>query len=430
MTPPPTRLHTVIAANIGAALEWYDLVLYALFAPTFAKLFFPTTDPSVSLLLSFGAFAVSWLVRPLGAVLIGSYSDRIGRKPGLTLSAGLMTLGTLLLAAVPSYATIGLAAPILVLAARLIQGVSAGGEFGAATAMLAEQDPARRGFYASLQWAASGFAVFLASLFAYAVNTGFSPDQVAAGAWRLPFLFGLLIGPAALYIRARLDEPDEYKRTEHSPVPVAETLANDKARLLLGAGLTAAGACGSYLNTYMPTFAFTKLGLPASSALLGTIAAGLINTVLPPVFGHLSDRFGRVRIMALFGTIGLLMIIPLFRWLVAAPTIANLVAIQALIALVFYCGYYATVPAALSDLFPTRRRTTGVSISYVLAQTAFGGLTPLVVTWLIGATNDPTSPGLYLCAVMLLSLACLTASRRLLADRPPAAAAPTPALTG
>ena len=410
---PASRLHTAIAANIGAALEWYDLVLYALFTATLAKQFFPTSDPNTSLLLSLGAFAISWLVRPLGAIFIGAYSDRVGRKPGLTLSAGLMTAGTALLAFLPNYNAIGLAAPALVLVARMIQGFSAGGEFGAATALLAEQDPARRGFYASLQWAASGFAVFLASVFAYAVNTLLPPDQVAAWGWRIPFVFGLLIGPAALYIRSHLDEPEEYKRAERTATPLAEIVATDKIRILLGAGLVAAGACGSYLNTYMPTFAFTKLGLPSSSALLGTMAAGLINTIMPPVFGHLSDKVGRVRIMGFFGLLGLVMIYPLFRFLIATPTIANLVIIQSLIALVFYCGYYACVPAALADLFPTRRRTSGVSISYVLAQTLFGGVTPLVVGWIVATTNDPTSPGLYLSAVMVLSLACLLATTRL-----------------
>ncbi len=411
--PRASRLHTAVAANIGAALEWYDLVLYALFAVVLGKQFFPSTDPAISTLLSLGTFAIAWLVRPLGAILIGAYSDRVGRKPGLTLSAALMSVATLMIAILPPYATIGLAAPVLLVVARMVQGFSAGGEFGSATALLAEQDPARRGFYASLQWAASGFAVFLASLFAYAVNMALTTDQVASWGWRVPFLFGLLIGPAALYIRSRLDEPEEFLRATHTDTPLREAAANDKTRILVGAGLVAAGACGSYLNTYMPTFAFTKLGLPASTALLGTVAAGLVNTVLPPVFGHVSDRIGRVRVMAISGVIGLVMIYPLFRWLVAEPSVATLVCIQVLIALVFYCGYYATVPAALADLFPTRRRTTGVGISYVLAQVAFGGVTPLVVGAIVAATGDPTSPGLYLCAVMLLSLCCLLLARRL-----------------
>ncbi len=411
--PKASRLHTAIAANIGAVLEWYDLVLYALFAVVLGRQFFPSNDPSVSTLLSLGTFAIAWLVRPLGAVLIGAYSDRVGRKPGLTLSAALMTFATLLIAILPPYAVIGVAAPVLLIVARMIQGFSAGGEFGSATALLAEQDPNRRGFYASLQWAASGLAVLLASVFAYAVNAVLTADQVASWGWRVPFVFGLLIGPAAFYIRTRLDEPDEFLQAEHTDTPLQEAAAYDKARILVGAGIVAAGACGSYLNTYMPTFAFTRLGLPASSALLGTIAAGLVNTVLPPAFGHLSDRVGRTKVMAIAGVIGLVMIYPLFRWLAAAPSITTLVTIQMLIALVFYCGYYATVPAALADLFPTRRRTTGVSISYVLAQTLFGGVTPLVVAWIVATTGDPTSPGMYLTAVMVLSLVCLVLGRRL-----------------
>ncbi len=412
-----SRLHTAVAANIGAVLEWFDLVLYALFAVVLGRQFFPATDANVSLLLSLGAFAISWLVRPLGAIVIGAYSDRVGRKPGLTLSAGLMMIGTAMLAFMPPYASIGLLAPILVLAARMIQGFSAGGEFGSATALLAEQDPQRRGFYASLQWAASGFSVLLASLAAYAVNALLAPEQVASWGWRVPFIFGLLIGPVALYIRSRLDEPEEFLRANHADHPLAELARVDKANVLLGAGLVAAGACGSFLNTYMPTFAFTKLGLPPSQALLGTIAAGVINTVLPPVFGGLSDRVGRTRVMAAAGVLGLVIIYPLFRWLITSPTIGTLVTIQALIALVFYCGYYATVPAALADLFPVRRRTSGVSIAYVLAQTLFGGVTPLVVGWIVAVTGDPTSPGLYLGAVMLLSLVCLAASARRLAPK-------------
>lgn len=411
--PRVGRLHTAIAANIGCALEWYDLVLYALFAVVLGKQFFPATDPAVSTILSLSAFAISWLIRPLGAIFIGAYSDRVGRKPGLTLSAGLMTAGTALIALLPPYASIGLAAPILLVVARLIQGFSAGGEFGSATALLAEQDPERRGFYASLQWAASGFAVLLASLFAYAVNVSLTADQVASWGWRVPFLFGLLIGPAALYIRSRLQEPDEFLQAEHTDTPLREAASADKTRILVGAGLVAAGACGSYLNTYMPTFAFTKLGLSSSNALLGTIAAGAINTILPPLFGHLSDKVGRSKVMAIFGIIGLIMIYPLFRWLVASPSVGTLITIQALIALVFYCGYYSTVPAALADLFLTRRRTTGVSISYVLAQTAFGGIMPLVVGAIVASTGDPTSPGLYLSAVMILSLVCLVFARRL-----------------
>jgi MHS family proline/betaine transporter-like MFS transporter len=409
----PAQLRTVAGATIGAVLEWFDLLLYAMFAVVLAKQFFPVQDQNVSLLLSLGTFALAWLVRPVGAVVIGAYADRAGRKPALILSAGLMMTGTLLTAIMPPYASIGLAAPLLMMCARLLQGFSAGGEFGSATAILAEQDPTRRGFYASLQWAASGFAVFLAALSAYAINALLTPDQVASWGWRLPFLFGLLIGPAALYIRRRGEETPEFLHTAMAEHPVREVLATDKLRILLGAGVVAAGAAGSFTLNYMPTFAAKQLHMGPATALVGTVAAGLVNTVFPPLFGYLSDVYGRFRVMGLFGVIALICIYPLFLWVIASPTLLTLAAIEVIVALVFYCGYYATVPSLLAELFPTRRRTTGVSIAYVLAQLCFGGVTPLVVNSLINVTGSPAAPGLYLAAVTLLSLGCLWGCSRL-----------------
>jgi MHS family proline/betaine transporter-like MFS transporter len=425
---PITRaqIRTVAGATIGAVLEWFDLLVYAMFAVVLAKQFFPTTDPSVSLLLSLGTFALAWLVRPVGAVVIGAYADRAGRKPALILSAGLMMIGTLLTGALPPYSAIGLAAPLLMMVARLLQGFSAGGEFGSATALLAEQDPARRGFYASLQWSASGLAVFLAAASAFAINSLLTPDQVAAWGWRIPFLLGLLIGPAAWYIRSRGEETPEFLTTTMATNPVAEIAGQDKLRVLLGAGVVAAGAAGSYTINYMPTFAATQLHMGPTTALIGTMVAGLVNTLFPPLFGHLSDRYGRFTVMGLFGALGLLLIYPLFLWVLASPTLATLILVQVIVALVFYCGYYATVPAFLAELFPTRRRTTGISIAYVLAQLVFGGVTPLVVAALIAATGNRAAPGLYLAGVTLLSLGCLWGCWRVKMANP---AALTPALS-
>ena len=407
------QIRTVAAATIGAVLEWFDLLVYAMFAVVLAKQFFPTTDPSVSMLLSLGTFAMSCVVRPIGAVVIGAYGDRAGRKPALILSAGLMLAGTLLTGALPPYASIGLAAPLLMMLARLLQGFSAGGEFGSATALLAEQDPARRGFYASLQWSASGLAVFLAAGFAFAINSLLTADQVASYGWRLPYLFGLLIGPAAWYIRSRGEETPEFLATPMASHPVGEMAAQDKLRVLLGAGVVAAGAAGSYTINYMPTYAATQLHMGPATALIGTMVAGLVNTVLSPVFGHWSDIYGRTRVMATFGVLGFCLIYPLFLWVLAVPTLFTLIAIQVVVATVFYCGYYATVPSFLAELFPTRRRTTGISVAYVLAQLVFGGVTPLVVSALIGLTGNAAAPGLYLAVVTLLSLGCLAACRRL-----------------
>ena len=412
----PAQKRTIAAATIGAVLEWFDLLVYAMFAVVLARQFFPTNDPNVSVALSLGTFAIAWLVRPLGAVVIGGYADRAGRKPAQLLSVLLMLGGTLLTAVLPNYNSIGLAAPVLLLLARLLQGFSAGGEFGSATALLAEQDPARRGFYASFQWAASGLAVFLAATSAFLVNTLLTPEQVASWGWRLPYAFGLLIGPVAWYMRTRTEETPEFTRTVMAENPLAETLAHDIPKVLLGAGVVAAGAAGSYTINYMPTFAATQLNMGPSTSLIGTMAAGAVNIVLPPLFGHLSDVYGRFKVMFLFGGIGLVLIYPLFLWVLASPTLGTLVAIQALVALVFYCGYYSTVPALLAELFPTRRRTTGVSIAYVLAQLVFGGVTPLVVTYLIAATGNRAVPGLYLAGVTMLSLCCLAGVRRLMRE--------------
>jgi MHS family proline/betaine transporter-like MFS transporter len=404
---------TVLAGSIGAVFEWYDLVIYAMFVPVFAKLFFPTADPTVGILLGLGTFASAWLVRPLGAMVIGAYADKAGRKPAMVLSALLMMVGTGVTAILPTYATIGLAAPVLLILARMVQGFSAGGEFGSVTALMAEQDPKRAGFYASIQWACSGFSVLLASLSAYAVNTLLTPEQVLAWGWRIPFIFGVMIGPVAWYIRKRAQESPLFATTEHAKNPLREIAAHDKRIVLIGAGVVAAGAAGSFMNQYMPTFAITTLKLTTEQALIGTMVAGLINTVMPVMFGHLSDKVGRIPVMLVFAVIGLLMTYPLFIWLVQEPTLAKLITIQALLAFVMYSGYFATAPALLSDLFQVRRRTTGISLSYVLGQLLFGGVTPLVAAALVAQTGDRTSPGIYLTAIIMLSIISLWFCRRL-----------------
>src|SRR5882724_1193882 len=199
------RWRAVIAASVGNALEWFDFVVYGFFAVTMAKLFFPTGSETVSLLLALGTFGVTFFMRPLGAVVFGSYADRHGRKAALTLSISLMMAGTALIAITPTYSSIGLFAPILVVAARMVQGFSAGGEFGSATAFLAEQNPERRGFFASWQFASQGLTTILATAFGATLAGTLSMDQIESWGWRLPFIFGLLIGPVAYYIRRHID---------------------------------------------------------------------------------------------------------------------------------------------------------------------------------------------------------------------------------
>jgi MHS family proline/betaine transporter-like MFS transporter len=205
--PQPPPLHrVVIAATIGNVLEWFDFLVYGYFAVTIAEVFFPSGNPTVSLLVTFGAFGLAYLVRPLGAVLVGTYTDRHGRKAGLTLSIALMMIGTTMMVVTPSYATIGIAAPILITIARLLQGFSVGGEFGSAVAFLVEHGHERKGYSASWQWASTGIISVIVSLFGISLTTLLTHQQLVDWGWRIPYVFGLLVGPAGLYIRSRMVE--------------------------------------------------------------------------------------------------------------------------------------------------------------------------------------------------------------------------------
>src|SRR6201996_5978304 len=287
----------VVAASIGNALEWFDLVVYGFFAVIIAKLFFPAGNDTVSLLLTLGTFGVSFFMRPLGAIVIGAYADRAGRKAALTLSILLMMCGTLIIAVLPTYQSIGLAAPVILVVARLMQGFSAGGEFGSATAFLAEHVPGRRGFFASWQVASQGLTTLLAAIFGVVLTGHLSPEQLNTWGWRVPFIFGLLIGPVAWYIRTKLDETPEFLAAETTQTPIRDTFATQKLRLFVGMGIVVLGTVSTYLVLFMPTFAIKQLGLAPSVAFAAIALIGVIQLVFSPVVGHLSDRHGRVPIM-------------------------------------------------------------------------------------------------------------------------------------
>jgi MHS family proline/betaine transporter-like MFS transporter len=405
---PPWR--AVISASIGNALEWFDLVVYGFFAGTIAKLFFPTGDDTVSLLLTLGTFGVSFFMRPLGAIVIGAYADRAGRKKALTLSIMLMFIGTLLISVVPTYASIGLLAPLVLVIARMLQGLSAGGEFGSATAFLAEHAPRRRGFFASWQVASQGLTTLLAAGFGAVLTGNLSADQMASWGWRIPFFFGLLIGPVAYYIRRNVDESPEFAKIEATTTPIADTFSHQKERLLLAVGIVVLGTVATYLVLFMPTYGVRQLGLPASVVFTATMMVGVIQMLIAPVFGHLSDRFGRVRIMLTAAVLMLLTIYPMFSILVGHPTFGTLLAVETIFGLLM-TAYFAPVPAILSELFPTQTRTTGLSLSYNTAVTIFGGFAPFILTWLISATNDKLSPSYYLLFAASISIAALICTR-------------------
>src|SRR5258708_5414419 len=378
---PTARRHAsiyklIVATSIGNALEFYDLVVYGYFASTLSKLFFPTTDKTVSLLLTLGSFALSYLARPVGAFVLGSYSDRRGRKASLTLSIAMMTLGTGMVALMPSYATIGVLAPIGIFASRLLQGFSAGGEFGSSTAFLTEPAPALSGFMASWQFASQGASVLVASAFGAVLTSTLTPAQLEGWGWRIPFLFGLLIGPVGLYIRRHVDETPEFERTERSASPIREVLATQKERLLVSIGSLVLTTTANYMLLYMPTYASRQLGLAPSYGVIATLAAGCFVMVVTPMVGHWSDKVGRTRIMLGAGSLFFVTIYPAFVFMNAHPSLLTLLAAVIWVA-VLKAIYFAPIPALMSDLFPVRTRTTGMAVRDNLGPTILGGFTPL-----------------------------------------------------
>ena len=407
----PNSWRVVVAASIGNALEWFDLVVYGFFAVVIAKLFFPTGNDTVSLLLTLGTFGVSFFMRPLGAIVIGAYADRAGRKAALTLSILLMMSGTLIIAILPTYQTIGLAAPLILVAARLMQGFSAGGEFGSATAFLAEHEPHRRGFFASWQVASQGLTTLLAAGFGVVLTGQLSAGQMASWGWRVPFFFGLLIGPVAWYIRTRLDETPEFLAAATTTTPLRDTFASQKLRLVIAVGVVVLGTVSTYLVLFMPTYGVKQLGLAPSVTFAAIALTGVIQMLVAPLVGHLSDQHGRTRIMLASAVLLLVLIYPAFVYLVAHPSFGTLIVVQIVLGFLM-TGYFGALPGLLSEIFPVQTRTTGMSLAYNIAVTIFGGFGPFIITWLIGATGSKVAPSFYMIFAAVVSLVALMAARR------------------
>ncbi|VVE18905.1 membrane protein [Pandoraea iniqua] len=402
----PHAWRVIVSASIGNALEWFDLVVYGFFAVTIAKLFFPTGNDTVSLLIALGTFGVSFFMRPLGAIVIGVYADRAGRKAALTLSILLMMVGTLLIAIMPTYSSIGILAPIGIVLARMIQGFSAGGEFGSATAFLAEHAPQRRGFFSSWQVASQGLTTLLAAGFGALLTGNLTPEAMASWGWRVPFFFGLLIGPVAYYIRRRLDETPEFLDAEPTQNPLRDTFTSQKERLLLAIGVVVMATVATYLVLYMPTYAVKQLGMPSSAAFSAVLLTGVVQLIVAPIVGHWSDTHGRTKPMLAAAVALLVLVYPMFRFLDANPTFGSLMVFQIVLGLLM-TTYFGALPALLTELFPVQVRTTGLSLGYNIAATVFGGFAPFIITWLIGATGNKLAPSFYLIFAALISITAL-----------------------
>lgn len=409
---PLTSAHArriVISSSIGNALEWYDFLVYGFFASVIGKLFFPADDEWVSLLFAVGSFGVSFITRPVGAIVLGMYADRKGRKAALTLSILLMIVGTLAIAVMPSYARIGIVAPITILLARLVQGFAVGGEFGSATAFMVEHSKRGRGYYASWQFASQGIATILAAGLGALLTATLFPSELESWGWRLPFFFGLLVGPVGFYIRRHLDETPEFVAEQKKTT--VDPQASFKAQwtnLLLAVGVVAQSTVSVYvLQLYMPTYAVKQLHLPAAQSFGVVVLNGGLQFLLSPLFGALSDRIGRIRIMLTTSVLMILLIYPMFALLRAHPTIGALLALQA-VSGIFKAAYSGPMPALMSEIFPTRVRSTGLSLGYSLGVTLFGGFAPFIVTWLIHTTGDTLAPSYYVLTAAVVSGIALT----------------------
>jgi MHS family proline/betaine transporter-like MFS transporter len=401
----------VVAVSIGNALEWYDISSYGYFAVYVSKAFFPNNDPTTSLLLTFGTFGLAFLVRPIGGVLLGAYADRHGRKASLMISIVLMTFGTLAIAIMPTYETIGILAPIAVLIARLVQGFSAGGEFGSSTAFLVEHAPDRRGFIASWQFASQGLGQVLSSGFGVGLTSWLTAADMNSWGWRIPFLFGILVGPVGIYIRNHLEDATPPPATEHG-TPVRDVFLHQKLRVILGIGALAISTAVNYLIVYMPTYVVKTLNLPAVVGFEATLAGALSVTFLTPVAGMVSDRIGRTTHMITVNLLLLLSIVPAFLLLTRTPT-PTVIIVAVLWLATLKSLYFGPLAALMSELLPAASRATGLGLGYNIGVTLFGGMGPVIMTWLgaIVFIGD-LAPAYYLTLVGLVSLSALITIRR------------------
>jgi MFS transporter, MHS family, proline/betaine transporter len=403
------RRRVVLASVLGNGLEWFDFVSYGYFASIIAKVFFPASH--LALILTYATFAVGFVVRPIGGIVLGAYADRYGRRRALSLLILMMAFGTLTLGLTPSFATIGIAAPIIVVLGRVVQGISIGGEFAGATALLVEHAPANRKMtFGSFQMSSQALGRVLATSIGLFVLLTFTPATVQDGAWRIPFLIGSLIGPFGFYVRYRLSESPEYQRLKKAApdvvrAPVREVLQRHWLQLICAIGLTIIGTSLTYIwNTFLPTYVVEQLHLPLWQGLLGVAVTSTIGIGTCVLGGWLADTYGPYRMFFLFTAISALISYPFFAYVLAAPGFGRLFLAQFVVLAVFGL-LQGPGPGILAGLFPVEVRSTGMAIAYNVGVTVFGGFAPLTVTWLIAVTGSKLMPAYYIIAAAALSIA-------------------------
>ena len=421
-----SKKKSILAAVIGNALEWYDFLAFAFMTPIVAKLFFPNNpaDPDNNInqiLLTTAVFGVGFFMRPVGGIVLGLYGDRKGRKAAMVMVTGLMAVAIALITFAPTYAAVGIAAPLFIVLARLLQGFAAGGEFGTSTALLIEMaPPGRRGFYGSWQMTGQMIALLLGAAAGTLITEVFTQAQIMAWAWRLPFAFGLLIVPVAIYIRRNVEEPEAFVRMKAAQAAgtvrqatLGEMLKNHLRETLVGMGLVVTLTVSIYITfTYLTTFSTVTLKLPLRDTFLVQMASAAFMIVLMPLMGAWSDRIGR-RPLMIGSLIGYLLVLyPAYAWLTAEPSIMRLLVAQLSIC-VFVSVYFGVFSTVIAELFPANVRSLGMSLAYNIAVMIFGGFAQFIVTWLIRATGSPMAPAYYVMFGVVVGLvaACFIRDR-------------------
>lgn len=408
------RSAAVVAS--GNFLEMYDFMVFGYYAGAIASVFFPASSPYASLMLSFGTFGAGFLMRPLGALVLGAYVDRRGRRAGLLLTLALMGVGTASIAVVPGYAALGFVAPLVVLIGRLVQGLSAGVELGGVSIYLSEIAPhGRKGLFVSWQSASQQLAVVFAALLGIVLTQRLGARAMSDWGWRVPLLVGCALIPFVFLIRRSLHETTEFLGSRHRPgfSEVVRSVGRHWPLIAIGTMLVTMTTVSFYFITaYTPTFGTTVLKLDPISNFVVTLCVGLSNFVLLPVMGGWSDRVGRRPIMLAATTLMLLTAYPILAWLASAPSFGRLLAAELWLSLL-YASYNGAMIVHLAEIVPAAIRTTSFSLAYSLATALFGGFTPAVATFLIHQSGNRAMPGVWLAGAAVCSLLATVLSGRL-----------------